>query len=328
VKKTATISCLAILACAPAVRAAVPPDDPGRIITIQIENDAASIPSTDRYYTSGERLGYVGPTGAVPDFLAGLGHSLFGEGTQRLDIELQQVIYTPADTQLYNPNPHDRPYAGQLSARLSLIQDTTQTRSFGGAAIGIIGPAALGQSVQNGFHEIIGQTPNRGWRYQLQDEPTLDFFGGRIWRETLGDIGGVTVQALPQLTAQLGSTEIYAQGGGIIRFGQGLDSDFGPALVQPQLSGLDAFTPTRRFAWYIFGGAEGRLVAHDTLVQGNNFRSSRGVPLTPLQGDLVAGLALIFHGVRVSATEVFTTPEFHNAAPAFQYGSVAVSFRF
>ncbi|MBU6426613.1 MAG: DUF2219 family protein [Rhodospirillales bacterium] len=333
-KKYATAVSLAALGAAvfvcpakPAL-AAVPPDDPHNIVTIQLENDALSIPSTDELYTSGERLGYVGPTGWVPGFIANLGHGLFGEGTQRLEIDLQQQIFTPTNTQVYNPNPQDRPYAGQLSTRLSLIQDTTETRSILGAAVGIVGPAALGQSLQNGFHEAIGQTPNRGWHYQLHNEPTLDLYGGRIWREDVADFGPIGVQVLPQITGQVGNTEIYAQTGAILRFGQGLDSDFGPAVMQPQLSGMDAYTPTRPFVWYVFGGALGRFVAHDMLIQGNDFRSSRGTGLTHMQGDLEFGAAVIYRGVRISAVETFETPEFHHSAPAFQYGSVALSVRF
>ncbi len=334
-KKYATLARCAALGAAgyifvakAALAVTLPPRDPHSIVTIQLENDALSIPSTDRLYTSGERLGYVGPTGMVPGFVAGLGHDLFGAGVQRLEIDFQQQIFTPTNTQLYNPNPQDRPYAGQLSARFSLIQDTTEMRSIVGAAVGIVGPASLAQSVQNGFHEIIGQTPNRGWHYQLHDEPTLDFFGGRIWRKDLATFGPVGVQVLPQITGQVGNTEIYAQTGAIVRVGQGLDSDYGPAVIQPQLSGMDAYTPTRPFVWYVFGGALGRFVAHDMLIQGNDFRSSRGTGLTHLQGDLELGAAVIFRGVRISAVETIETPEFHHSAPAFQYGSVALSVRF
>jgi len=72
----------------------------------------------------------------------------------------------------------------------------------------------------------------------------------------------------------------------------------------------------------------GRLVAHEISVQGNDFQTSRGVALTPYQADLEAGLAVIVFNVRLSATEVFETPEFHHEAPAFQYGSIALSARF
>lgn len=331
-KLTATLSGLFVLGAAALVPAsafaATPAPDPDSIVTVQLENDAASLPATDRYYTAGQRLSYVSPTGVVPDFVSRLGDQWFGQGTQRFELDIQQKIFTPADTQIYNPDPHDRPYAGDLTARFTLIQDTTDERTMAGVALGVVGPWALGQSVQNGFHELIGQTPNRGWKYQLKNEPTLNFYGGRIWRENLLTVGGLQFQALPQLTAQAGNTEIYGQGGMIVRIGQGLGSDFGAAIIQPQLSGTDAYTPTRPFVWYVFGGALGRFMAHDLLIQGNTYRSSRSVGLTHWQGSLVCGVAAIYHGVRLSASEVFQTPQFHGSAPAFQYGSIALSVRF
>jgi len=313
-----------------AAHAADPLNDPEGIYTIQIENDSLSIPGTDRFYTSGERLGYVTPTGVLPGPLAALGHAVFGEGSQRLEVDVQQVIYTPVDTQVYNPNPEDRPYAGQLTLRGTIIQDTAATRSLLGLSGGVVGPDSLGQSVQNDFHALIGDTKSKGWHYQLSNEPTLDFYAGRIWRYDLAsfDGGAVGLQVLPQVTGQVGNSEIYAQGGAIVRVGSGLESDYGPAVISPAMSGTDAYTPTQPIVWYVFGGAMGRLVAHDLLVQGNDFTSSRGVALTPYQGDLEVGAAIIVYGLRVSATEVFETPEFHHQAPAFQYGSIAVSARF
>jgi len=324
----AALPCLFLLGAAPAF-AADPLNDPSSVYTLQIENDAFSIPGTDRYYTAGQRLGYVSPTGALPGFLAGLGHGVFGQGAQRLEIDLQQEIFTPVDTQIYNPNPHDLPYSGDLALHGTIITDTAATRSLLQASIGVVGPASLGQTVQNGFHSLIGDTPNKGWHYQLRNEPALDFLAGRIWRDDLANFSdGLTLQALPQATAQLGNTEIYAQGGAIIRLGSGLDSDYGPAVMSPQMTGTDAYTPTQPVVWYIFGGAVGRLVAHEISVQGNDFQTSRGVILTPYQADLEAGLSLIVFNLRLSATEVFETPQFHHEAPAFQYGSIAVSVRF
>jgi lipid A 3-O-deacylase len=321
---------LPLIASAHTANAATPAPDPDSIITLQIENDAFSLPATDRYYTAGQSLGYVLPTGVMPDFVANLGQWMFGEGSQRLAFNLQSIIFTPVDTQVYDPNPSDRPYAGQLALHTTLIQDTDTTRSLAQVSIGVVGPASLAQSIQNGFHAIIGDTRAKGWHYQLHDEPTLDFFGGRIWRDDVASFGGgdLDVQFLPQVTEQVGNTEIYAQAGGILRIGSGLDSDFGPAVIQPAMSGTDAYTPTQPFVWYIFGGASGRLVAHDMLVQGNDFRSSRGVGLNPLQGDLEVGAAIMAFGLRITATEVFESPEFHGEAPAFQYGSVAISARF
>jgi lipid A 3-O-deacylase len=315
---------------AQAQTAPAPLNDPAGILTITEENDAFSVPGTDRYYTNGTSFSYVTPTGALPEFLANFGHNLIGPGSQRLEFDLQQVIYTPVDTQAYNPNPDDRPYAGQLTLHTTLIQDTDTTRTLAQVSFGLVGGAALGQPVQNGFHSLIGDTPSNGWHHQLHNEPTLDFLGARTWRYDLAsfDGGAFGIQALPQATAQVGNSEIYAQAGGIVRIGSGLDSDYGPAVIEPVMTGTNAYTPTQPLVWYIFAGASGRLVAHDLLVQGNDFQSSRGVDLTPVQGDAEVGAAIIAFGVRLSATEIFTTSEFHHAAPAFQYGSIALSTRF
>jgi len=305
-----------------------PPPDPASIVSLRIENDAFSLPGTDELYTAGQSLSYVTPTGAVPDFLSQFGAQIFGDGTQRLEFNLQQVIFTPTDTQLYDPKPNDMPYSAELALHIGLIQDTMTARSLAQVSVGVVGPDALGQSIQNGFHDIIGDTPNRGWHYQLKNEPTLDFLGARIWRDDAGSLGPVDVQILPAVTAQAGNTEIYAQAGGIVRFGQGLDSDFGAPITQPGLDGTDAYTPTQPLVWYIFGGAEGRLVAHDIFIQGNDFQRSRHVGLIPAQGDLEVGGAVILFGLRVAATEVYETPQFAGSAPAFQYGSVTLSGRF
>lgn len=328
--RNATVSAALLLASTGLAWADSPLPDPGNIVTIQIENDALSIPGTDELYTAGERLGYVTPTGVLPDFLSQFGNQIFSDGTQRLEFSLQQVIFTPTNTQLYNPNPNDLPYSAQLALSTSLIQDTTTTRSIAGISLGVVGPDLLGQSLQNGFHELIGNTPNRGWHYQLHNEPTLDFFGSRIWRDdvaTLGN-GALGVQLLPQVSAQAGNTEIFAQAGALVRLGQGLDSDFGPSLLGNGQNGTDAYTPTQPLVWYIFAGADGRLVAHDIFIQGNTFQSSRHVGLIPLQGEAEVGAAVILYGFRVSATEVFETPQFPRSAPAFQYGSIAISGRF
>jgi len=321
---------LLLLSKIPLAAAADPLNDPDSIVTLTTENDSYSIPGTDRYYTNGLSLGYVSPTGYLPAPLASLGHAVFGEGAQRLEIDLQQVIYTPLYTQEYDPEPGDRPYAGQLAVHASIIQDTTNTRSVLGGSLGIVGPAALGQTVQNGFHSIIGDTSSKGWKYQLHNEPTLDFFASRTWRYDLAsfDDGNLEFQVLPQVSGQVGNTEIYAQAGGLVRFGSGLESDFGTPVIGPVMSGTNAYTPTQPFVWYIFGGASGRFVAHDMLVQGNDFQSSRSAGLDYLQGDAQVGLAVILAGFRIAATEIFTTPEFHGAAPAFQYGSVTLSARF
>lgn len=311
---------------------AEPPQDPASIFTLQIENDAASTfkGTSDQYYTSGLRLGYTSGTNAVPDFLAGIGHAVWGDGMQRVSFDISQSIFTPRNTQLVRPDPRDRPYAGYLNATLGLLQDTDNTRSVLELSLGVVGPSALGRNVQNGFHDIIGDTPNRGWHSQLQDEPAVGVLAERTWRLPITQFSGLETDALPSLTAGVGTVRDYVQAGVSFRLGQGLGSDFGTPRIRPGMSGSDAYTPTRPFAWYVFAGADGQGIARDVFLDGNTFRShSPSVTKRPYLGELEAGLAAMFYGVRVTYTQTWQTESFtRQKSGLFNFGSLALSARF
>ena len=305
--------------------------DPAAIWTFQNEN--ASITTgrlTDRYYTNGLRLGFTSGTGQVPRPLADLGRLVFGDGgQQRFTFDLSQQIYTPAATDVAIPPPGDRPYAGVLLGTLGLLQDTQTTRSTLALGLGVVGPWALGEEVQNGIHDLIGQRRDDGWGTQLHNEPAVNLFAARIWRKPTGHLFGLETDALLEASAGLGTVRIYALGGGQWRIGQGLDSDFGVPRVRPGPSGGDAFRPTRPIAWYVFVGGDGQAVAHDVTLNGNTWQSSPSVTLNPLVGELQAGFAVMAFGTRLTYTQVFQTQEFrHQKGGLHQFGSLALSIRF
>ena len=85
---------------------AQPAPDTASIWTLQEENASITTGTPpDRFYVNGMRLGWTSPTTQVPNFLADLGHTLWGNGQQRVAIDLTQQIYTPADTRTIVPNP-------------------------------------------------------------------------------------------------------------------------------------------------------------------------------------------------------------------------------
>ena len=307
---------------------AAPAEDPGHTLTIQLENDSLN-PGSDKYYTSGERLSYVSPTGQAPAPLAALGRALLGEGRQRMGLELSQSIFTPRFTQAANPPRNDRPYAAVLLGTVSLIQDTDATRTALSLGLGAIGPVALGRNVQNGFHTLIGQTEARGWGTQIGNQPVIQLTAERTWRIPLASFGGLETDALPSLSAGAGTYRIYGQAGGQIRFGQGLDSDFGAPRIRPGLTGTDAYAQTRPFAWYVFAGVDGQAVAWDETLDGLPFGSSRHVTRTPLVGEFQAGVTLMAFGMRITALHVVQTQQFRSQRDGlFQFSSASISVKF
>lgn len=310
---------------------AEPPQDPHGILTLQVENDAVSTRrgTSDEYYTSGLRIGYTTGTDGVPAAIGGIGHVVWGDGVQRISFDISQSIFTPHNTQLNPPDPQDRPYAGWLRGDIQLLTDKDNSRSVLGVSLGVIGSAALGREVQNGFHDIIGDPSTKGWHDQLPNEPAFQLLAERTYRLKLGQFAGLETDVLPALTVGVGSVRDYAQAGFVFRLGQGLNSDFGVPRIRPGFSGGDAYAPTRPFAWYVFAGGDGQAVARDEFLDGSAFTSSPHVGHRALVGEAELGAAVMLAGVRVTYVQVFQSPEFkRQRGGVFNFGSLSASVRF
>ncbi|GAJ29016.1 lipid A deacylase LpxR family protein [Acidomonas methanolica] len=313
---------------------ATPLQDPYGTWTLQGENDAVSTlkGTSDQYYTSGLRFNWTSGTDNLPQPLHDLNAALLGPGVQRISLGIEQLIYTPATqhTQLVNPPSNDRPYAGVLLGTVNLINDTDLSRSVVGIQVGVLGPASLGRQVQNGFHNLISDTPNKGWAHQLANQPVFQVQAGRIWRLPVVNVGSVGMDVLPALSGAAGDYRTYGDVAATVRIGQGLQSDFGTATIGPGLDGTDAFVQARPISWYMFAGVEGQAVAYDSTLQGNTVRNnSPHVSKVWDVGEIHAGLAVMWHGVRMSYSQVWQTPTFTaSRSGLFNYGSVKLSVKF
>ena len=322
------------------------------IITFQVDNDFFNpIRRTDRDYTSGLRLGWLSP--ALPDLPAGLVAlttfpTFFGEDpvtsvTRRLGISVGQNLYTPQNTDASQPIYNDRPYAGWLWAAFSLQQtykrpdpehpgqeipvrlDTIQLE------LGIVGPAAGGEFVQNNFHTLIGDPKSNGWPYQLHNEPTIGLTFERRWREgakVLFNDPKLEWDFIPSVGASVGNVMTYARAGGMFRLGKELQADFGPGRSQPALPGSEGFI-SDGFGWYVFAGANGEAVARDMFLDGNlDGNDIVKVTHRPFVGEFQVGIAFLYNGVRIAFTDVLRTPEFFERDRWDQFGSFNVTFRY
>lgn len=307
-----------------------PPADAAGIWTLQGENaSVTTLRLTDRYYTDGLRVGWTSPTGAASGFLATLGQSLWGAGQQCIGFEVSHQIYTPAVTSTTIPDRHDRPYAGYLSANFSLISNTDTTRSLLALGLGVIGPAAGGDGLQNGFHDLIGQPGTHGWGAQVPNSAAIELLHERTWRLPLTQFAELETEVLPALTVGFGTVRDYVQAGVTIRLGQGAGIEFRRAATAPgteRRGRLRADAAFRVVHLRGHGRASGRL---------RHAATGATVPLRPTcQPDLGRGrvpgrLAMMAYGMRLTLAYVVQTQEFHGQAGGLhQFGSAAVSVRF
>ncbi|MEA2933517.1 MAG: lipid 3-O-deacylase [Variibacter sp.] len=306
----------------------LPPADPRAHFQVLWDNDAFSVRKdwvSDRWYSNGARLGWMSPES--PQGFAWL-NDWFGPANTRWGFSLSQHIYTPTDKTLINPDPRDRPYAGYLYGTFSLERRGWNTLDRVELQVGVVGPAAFAEPLQNSIHDILKDQHGRGWAFQLKNEPTVNVNAERIWRVPL--VTGpyaFGLDLLPSASVMVGNARTAAAVGTRVRIGQGLDRDFGPARIRPALG--DGAPPVGDgFGWYVFAGAGGAAVARDIFVDGNTFVDSRRVTREPLVGDLEAGFALLFGGYRLSYTQVYRTREFVGQDRPFTYGSIGMNFAF
>lgn len=167
-------------------------------ITFTNDNDAYLFNKYDAFYTNGLFLKFS---------VAGekRGHKVIRS------YELGQMIYTPLIRKIYFPDDIDRPFCGYLFTKY-----TTRTFLPGqamlqySATLGIVGPASLGEAMQNAYHRIFGYSQFTGWQYQVRNELGVDL--GIGYARTVWD-NNSWLKLVPSGHLSLGSTFTNAKAG-------------------------------------------------------------------------------------------------------------------
>ncbi len=316
----------------PAQAQPLPPPDPRGTASAVIENDSLKLIGrmTDHWYTSGVRFGWSAAENRLPDALGRIDDGLaglLGPANTRWSLALGQNFFTPEDKRRRDPDPRDRPYAGILYGTVGLDRRTWDTLDRFELQLGVVGPASLARDTQTFVHHIIDDPVPQGWGRQLRNEPVFNLNAERIWRVPVAGTGFGAVDLLPAAGAQLGTVRVAASAGARVRFGQGLERDFGAPRIRPTIA--DAPAPVGEgFGWYVFGGVGGYAVGRDIFLDGNTYRSSRSVDRKTLVADFELGAAVFWRNIRLSYTQVWRTKEFVGQDEAFTFGSVSLAFSF
>lgn len=304
---------------------------------LYIENDSFGA-GTDRYYTNGIKFG--GGVSAEPVI-----ERIFkmpaervlqtitdNRGNLQFGLFLGQNLYTPKRITVAEPQPLDRPWAAWLYVG-GVVQNVEGNRlQTVELDLGMVGPAALGKLVQTEWHKLVDADEPRGWDNQLRNEPGVLI--AYMQKQRYGATSGF--QVVPHFGVTIGNVMTLARAGGIVRLGHNM-SGFGPDTIEPggamlqRTRQIDENNSRTAPEWYIFAGADGRLVARNIFLDGNSFRSGASVDRRDWVYDFKAGISVRVAPLRVSITHVersteFSTPLGNGGRQRFQSFNVSWEF--
>ncbi len=299
--------------------------------SLVIENDVFA--NTDQNYTNGLRLAYLSgfqPVTGISGFFA---RNLLGAGPEdgvRQGFAIGQSIFTPEDTELRRAPADQHPYAGWLYGEYALLAQGENSINQLYFQLGVVGPSAGGEWVQNNFHDLIGSAEAEGWDDQLDDEPGI-LIGYDTKLRALAEARaiGLGIDLTPDFGVELGNVMTQATAGLTLRIGTDLADDYGPPRIRPSLAGSGFFTPTSTFSAYVFAGVQGRAVARNIFLDGNSFDDdSPSVDKRYFVADFQAGLVTQFKDVQVSYTYVQRTEEFKTQDDPQRFAAITFAFKF
>lgn len=336
-------ACLASLLVTTAAAASDEPIDhaaadhePFRAV-VHFDNDGGLLKRNnpnDRHYTNGFQLELA----HRPDWADRIAPHMpfarqFGEAETGGGYLFGQLMFTPDRITVEELIRDDRPYAGYLYGGAFWQRANDRTLDHFQLELGVIGESSLAGPTQEFVHSIYGGEDPAGWDNQLADEPTIQFYLRKYWRLDgprfdLADVP-VQIQFIPHAELALGTPLRHVEAELLGRIGVNLPDDYGPARLDNP--GAITGRPLRGFSAYLFGRVAGRLVEHNTFLEGSNFDSSHGVDAETLVGVAQAGLVLQYGwddwAVLVSYAQTFMTDEFEDQGGGDAFASLAVGLQ-
>lgn len=305
----------------------------GGVINFQEENDLFG-DGSDQHFTHGMLLTWLTPPETRHEKLTEFFDLLpfFEHGRKlRFSFGLGQNMYTPQNISRTVPDPADRPYAGWLYGSAGMVSESDgRILESLELNLGMVGPSSFAEDVQTTFHQWINSPRPEGWSHQLKNEPgVVLYYESKQRVEKHNPNRWIQYDFTPHIGGALGNVFTYAAAGATFRIGDGLPSDYGPPRIRPSLPGSGFFeSGGAPFAWYLFGGVEGRVVARNIFLDGNTFAGSASVERNWLVGDLQGGLVITLKQVRLAYTHIVRSKEFDSQSQSDQFGAISVSFAY
>jgi hypothetical protein len=280
-------------------------------VMLTTENDADF--RTDRDYTYGSKIAMLYEREKNDYISFGIAHQMF----------------TPEDFDKEGADLTDqRPYAGYMYLDMGLHTIESHTLSSWNFQLGIVGPAAQMDKVQEIIHDIIGSPDPLGWEEQINNEVIVQINYEKRWLQKLDD----TMSMVYYAGGNLGNASIKGVGGAVFQKVWNMPQTFAPRRIDYRgypdipLQGYSTYTTNHGFgvgAW-----VEGNIVGRDIFLDGNTFVDSISVDKEIFVAKGGFHLAYRYKNLSVTYFKTFSTKEFTTQTYYHNYGSLIFLYNF
>jgi hypothetical protein len=293
-------------------------------IGFQSDNDGFLGQGSDRYYTAGNFL-YFRHALKINAADSSLKNKVLG-------FELGQKIYNPQTGAITSFIFVDRPFAAYLYAgsTLNFLYKNESNLKLE-AQIGMVGPDAYGEQIQDLIHNTFGFYHPSGWQYQIQDAFQLNLSAEYNRLLTRGKSVDLSLSSY----AALGTGQTGAGAGFLLRIGA-FNQLFNSVSTGSTVSANGNIKPINNGELFFYLKPMFNVRAYDATVQGGLF-DKKDDPneitstLNPLLGTLQVGGQLAMGRWVADASATYDTREDkemvlkHNG---HQWGSLTLLYRF
>lgn len=287
-------------------------------IGFQNDNDAYLLFGQDRYYTNGIDL-YSRKAMDVSMQSEKLENKIWS-------FHLGQKIYNAHSGSIDIKEQVDRPITGYLYASGEIKWFFKSESVFSlGTEVAVIGSHALGEEVQEGYHNLFGFYQVKGWEYQLNNAVGVDIrssYSRFLFRSLSGKWDGFFNANL-----SLGLNNTRAGIGPSFRYGR-FNRMFESAEVGGRISSKKD-KPQKEA--YLFYRPQIIWVGYNSTIQGGMLIDNKG-PVTysvkPFVLSQVIGVQWSWQRIGLNLNYTFNTKEVKSDAVPHQYGSLTFSYYF
>jgi len=183
-------------------------------------------------------------------------------------ISISQIMVTPEDTSISQPQYDDIPYAGYLALAFYMFEwDKRSFKEFR-MEFGVVGKESGAEFAQKTFHKTIGNSEPKGWSNQLGTQVTANTlfrYGEISWQKSSNTL---SLDWFNHFGAQIGNFETNAFGGTMFRVGNNYIRNFNihyPYLKE-EASLICLNDKHSGFGWSLSTGINTELLAYSYIL--------------------------------------------------------------